>query len=325
MENGTLKTPLFVKGFFNRTGKRMRAIYLGTVSKKDRQKHYRLWRKDGKSDNDYPHDDDDRYYLMVEIGEYLVPLRCTMWKLIQDCGYEKACEFLYGSEEGRVSFLKHLDNTELKNALDKEEETVRRFGCDPETQADWIQREIDREVNWYRECRDSGGTRGFPSYIGAAAINEISECHKVRALFEVAQSKKDQEWKERADREYKEEIRLAQQDNKRIRGDALRKILEGGTIRNDFLKVPVGNYSFTTLSIVLTLFDEFHVELPARTKGWIRDKLIEVTIRNGNAESARFNRKSKNEKGSQTFFECMERLIYAVNCAKSEEIHGEPQ
>lgn len=41
-----LMTPLFDGGMYNRTGRRMRAVFIKEVS--DGATTYRLWRKDGK-------------------------------------------------------------------------------------------------------------------------------------------------------------------------------------------------------------------------------------------------------------------------------------
>lgn len=54
-----LMTPLFDGGMYNRTGRRMRAVFIKEVA--DGTTTYRLWRKDGKPEIEYPRCDNDRY------------------------------------------------------------------------------------------------------------------------------------------------------------------------------------------------------------------------------------------------------------------------
>ena len=52
MSNAKLMTPLFYQGNFNADGKKMRAILVREVS--NGTDTYRLWRRDGKPDRQYP-------------------------------------------------------------------------------------------------------------------------------------------------------------------------------------------------------------------------------------------------------------------------------
>lgn len=83
-----LMTPLFDGGMYNRTGRRMRAVFIKEVA--DGTTTYRLWRKDGKPEIEYPRCDNDRYILHVEVNSYLIPLRMTEFQMIDNCGYRKA-------------------------------------------------------------------------------------------------------------------------------------------------------------------------------------------------------------------------------------------
>ena len=101
-----LMTPLFDGGMYNRTGRRMRAVFIKEVA--DGTTTYRLWRKDGKPEIEYPRCDNDRYILHVEVNSYLIPLRMTEFQMIDNCGYLPAVNELYGSKEGRVAFFNEL-------------------------------------------------------------------------------------------------------------------------------------------------------------------------------------------------------------------------
>lgn len=85
MENTKLMTPLFYKDMFNRDGHKMRFTFEREVS--NGTDTYRLWRKAGKPDTDYPRAENDQYLLYVEINGYLAPLRMTDFQLIDNCGY----------------------------------------------------------------------------------------------------------------------------------------------------------------------------------------------------------------------------------------------
>ena len=80
-----LMTPLMVNGSFNRTGQKIRAIHHCDVS--DGAYTYRLWTQTGKPNTRYPREENDRYYLYVEHGGYLVSLAMTEYDLITACGY----------------------------------------------------------------------------------------------------------------------------------------------------------------------------------------------------------------------------------------------
>lgn len=62
-----LLKPVFIKGMFNRTGKRMRAVHDFTVTATAGS--YDLYHKDGKPDNSYFTCEDDKYILYVKFGD----------------------------------------------------------------------------------------------------------------------------------------------------------------------------------------------------------------------------------------------------------------
>lgn len=63
--------------------------------------------------------------------------------------------------------------------------------------------------------------------------------------------------------------------------------------------------------------DDYQVDVPLRTQGWINDKLISVTIENGKCEHLRYMR-SKGAQCSQKIFDCMHELILKA-CSETEE------
>ena len=99
MDTTKLMRPLFYGGNFNAKGRRMQAVFVREVS--NGTDSYRLWRRAGKPDLDYPRAENDAYTLFVEIGEYLAPLRMTEYSLIDHCCYLSATEVLYGGKDKR--------------------------------------------------------------------------------------------------------------------------------------------------------------------------------------------------------------------------------
>ena len=65
MSNAKLMTPLFYQGNYNTGGKKMRALMIREVS--NGTDTYRLWRRDGKPDRQYPQGKGDDYILYVEL------------------------------------------------------------------------------------------------------------------------------------------------------------------------------------------------------------------------------------------------------------------
>lgn len=103
MSNAKLMTPLFYQGNFNTGGKKMRAILVREVS--NGTDTYRLWRRDGKPDRQYPQGEGDDYILYVELHGYLVSLRTTDFYLIDRCGFLSAVTALYGDEDQRAQYF----------------------------------------------------------------------------------------------------------------------------------------------------------------------------------------------------------------------------
>lgn len=178
-----LMTPLFDGGMYNRTGRRMRAVFIKEVA--DGTTTYRLWRKDGKPEIEYPRSDNDRYILHVEVNSYLVPLRMTEFQMIDNCGYLPAVNELYGSKEGRVAFFNELRErdgwnqpTSVSEAMKREEEVVTRLGSQPERWVASISKQLASHVKFYLQSEKNGGLT-HPDYVGACVLNKLDECVKL--------------------------------------------------------------------------------------------------------------------------------------------------
>ena len=126
----TLKKPLFINGMYNREGKNCRADFVREVS--NGAESYKLWTCTEK--NQYPANERDRYFLYVEINNYLVPLRMTDYKFTDVLGFFPACVELYGTREERARGWRRTENTDALRA--QEEPVIIRYGSDPARQAE---------------------------------------------------------------------------------------------------------------------------------------------------------------------------------------------
>ena len=106
MSNAKLMTPLFYQGNYNTGGKKMRALMIREVT--NGTDTYRLWRRDGKPDRQYPQGKGDDYILYVELHGYLATLRTTDYYLIDRCGYKAMVAALYGGEDKREQYFDGL-------------------------------------------------------------------------------------------------------------------------------------------------------------------------------------------------------------------------
>ena len=133
MGNTKLMTPLFYQDNFNADGKKMRALFLREVS--NGTDTYRLWRRDGKPDREYPQGEGDAYILYVEQGSYLAPLRMTDYYMVNHCGYHAAVAALYGDEDNRGKYFGRLRQSggdpAVLEALGREERMIQQMPKTP--------------------------------------------------------------------------------------------------------------------------------------------------------------------------------------------------
>ena len=316
MSNARLMKPLFYDGYFNRDGKKMRAVFEREIS--NGEVSYRLWRSDGKPDIQYPRAENDKYLLYVEIREYLVPLRLTDYYLIDHAGFPAAVVELYGSKAGRDEYfdsIRKSGNEAFAEANRRESEKTIFLGSDPARQTSYIKQLLDSNVASYVDCKESGG-ESFPDYVGALILDELDKCVALSAVY---RKKKDAEAKERRSKAEAEEKAFCEEQNRlseQVVQEAIRTIKDGGVLQNQTVKFYSSRYKCSAFSIVNYLMRKYGVNVPLRTQGWINEKLTSVTIENGKCEHLRYMR-AKGAQCSQRFFDCMSELIHNV-CAETE-------
>ena len=312
MANANLMTPLFYQDNFNVAGKKIRAVFLREVT--NGTDSYRLWRRDGKPDRQYPQGKGDDYILYVELHGYLATLRTTDYYLIDRCGYKAMVAALYGGEDKREQYFDGLRRSggdeAVLEVLRQEEQKIQELGRDPACQADYIKAILDGHVSTYLESEESSG-KTFPDYIGALVLDELPACRELSAIYKSKCREKEQERKAKADAEDRAYCQERNQRAEQQVQEAIRIIREGGVLQNDTVEFYRDKYDSSACSIVLYLMRQYQVDVPLRTQGWITSKLAAATIADGRCSHLQFwGRKS--DRASQRFVVCMNELIRAI-------------
>lgn len=312
MANANLMTPLFYQDNFNVAGKKIRAVFLREVT--NGTDSYRLWRRDGKPDRQYPQGKGDDYILYVELHGYLATLRTTDYDLIDRCGYKAMVAALYGGEDKREQYFDGLRRSggdeAVLEVLRQEEQKIQELGRDPACQADYIKAILDGHVSTYLESKESSG-KTFPDYIGALVLDELPACRELSAIYKSKCREKEQERKAKADAEDRAYCQERNQRAEQQVQEAIRIIREGGVLQNDTVEFYRDKYDSSACSIVLYLMRQYQVDVPLRTQGWITSKLAAATIADGRCSHLQFwGRKS--DRASQRFVVCMNELIRAI-------------
>ncbi len=311
MSEAKLMTPLFHGGNFNAAGKKMKAVFLREVS--NGTDAYRLWRRYGAPDLDYPRAENDTHILYIEVGGYLAPLRMTEYGLIGRCGTPPAVETLYGGEEGREKYFNALRETgqayteAIPAALAKEEEAIRRLGVDPVRQADYIKILVDQHVSVYLSSKESGGA-SFPDFIGAAVLDELAQCRELSSIYKAKTRAEREARRAKVEAEEKKRREEVNREAERQIHQATHVLRFGGVLENQPIRFYREDGGIGKYSIVNHLMRLYGVDVPLRTQGWINEKLVSVTVRDGRCTNIRYL-KSNGGRCSEKFFECIDELI----------------
>ena len=319
MEKSKLMTPLFYGDMYNREGHKMRAVLEREIS--DGTQTYRLWRSAGKPDLDYPSAENDKYILHVEINGYLLPLRMTDWNLINHCGFTPAAEKLYGGKENRGKRFDALRESggddAVSAALAEERAEIERFGSDPVRQTKYIHSLLTEHIDTYQEAKENGG-QTFPDFAGALILDDLARCQELSAVYRAKQEEERAARRAHAEAEEKacceEQNRAAEQ----AVSAAIQILRNGGVLENTTVKFYQSRYSASCYSIVNYLMRLYHVDVPLRTQGWIKDKLVNVTILEGRCSQLQYMH-AKGSRCSQKIWDCMSSLIWAVIVQAQEE------
>ena len=304
--------PLFYEGKFNREERRIQVVYNREVSNdKDR---YRLWVRAGKPDNPYPRNESDQYSLYAEIRGYLVPLGMTEYRLAERCGYLPAMQELYGGAKHRKAYFDHLQGMSVGESVAIEDAVISRLGKDASRQADFIHSILKEHLARYTVSRENGGET-FPDYIGALMADELGHCIQLAKIYSAHRAQKDAARRAEAAEQERAHRQAVNAEKEKVVHAALQTIRRGGTLQNVLLRYYKDDGTPVETSLILYLMREYHVNVPLRTQGWIKERLTTATIQEDFCGSVTYYR-AKKSPCSQKFFDCMRELIQAVHDAK---------
>ena len=252
----TLKKPLFVNGMYNREGKNCRADFVREVS--NGAQSFKLWTTTEK--NRYPRNEHDKFYLYVEINNYLLPVKLTDWNLVNHLGFVQMCADMYGTQQERARVWQASKDINALRA--REESVILRYGSDPALQADYIHKLLSDHVRYYINARDNGGT--FADFIGAAVLGELDDCAKLAAKLRAErEAKEEAERREQEEQEARERAEQEEQHNK-VLEEAENVFMRGGLIKDG--------------ALLVELADSHGVKIPLRTRGWILNSFAQCSI-----------------------------------------------
>lgn len=314
MSDAKLMMPLFYNGMFNCGGRRIRAVHLYDVS--DGEHRYRLWTKAGTPDIDYPRVESDRYLLYVEIHGYLAPLGMTEYFLTEHCGYLPAMRELYGGAEHRRTYFDSLQKSAIEEAVAIERSVIYHLGKESPRQADYIHGILNEHLMRYTASKESEG-KTFPDYIGALMADELDHCIQLAKIYSEHRAQKDAARRAEAAEQERAHRQAVNAEKEKVVHAALQTIRSGGTLQNVSLRYYKDDGTLVETSLILYLMREYHINVPLRTQGWIKERLTTATVQEDFCGSVTYYRARKSQ-CSQKFFDCMRDLITAVHDMKEK-------
>lgn len=283
-----LMKPLFINGMYNREGKCIRANYLKTIGE------YPLWTAEGKPDKDYSRIENDKYYLYIQSGNWLIPCGHTEYDLEIRAGVDYLNKEWYGDFEGRRAYFEEhfykgrkFEEYEplIKEQVEKEELFIKQSGKNETVQAQFLKSIIDKSIAQYIDARDNGGK--FADFIGAAFLNELNKCCEISKIL-------------RKEREEKELIRKAEIAEQKAK-EAEEKINAEKALIKETESIFINGGTIKNGDIIIKIANKYNVDIPLRTKGWILNSLTESTITPDGSVSYRYWKK-KSATGSQKIY-----------------------
>lgn len=262
-----LKKPLFVDGMFNGAGRRSHFIHL------PKNGDYDLYLQ--------PNNDNlEECLLYLVAGDYVAPLKMTFRDFVYRCGANRARQRLYGEEmtlHVRTQRIGEASPDERAALCQKEEALATEIGMLPDVQTAVLKAWMEKEQAQYRDAVQSaaeGKYEVWPSYVGAAILGEIPRCIAIAQVYKERAEERDAA--ARAERLAQHRADLAE---KRVQAEAailtaIADLRDGKMVDNE--KVPIvteDGMSYSNESILLCLMQRYGIAVPARTKGWMLERL----------------------------------------------------
>lgn len=157
-------------------------------------------------------------------------------------------------------------------------------------------------------------------YIEVAAMvkpERVQAYMESRKNFALRQEEKHRLEKERREAENQAYVNERNAEAEKAVQEAINLICSNGNLPNTSVVFYRSRYDSSGYSMINYLMRKYDIKVPIRTQGWINDRLTMVHIRNGKCETVSY-RRIKNGKVSETFFDCMNKLIAAVNAENAD-------
>lgn len=192
---------------------------------------------------------------------------------------------------------------------------IYHLGKESPRQADYIHGILNEHLMRYTASKESEG-KTFPDYIGALMADELDHCIQLSKIYQANKQQEDeirQAQIAEQDRVYQQSVNTEKKScRRRAANHPQRRYIE-----NDTLCYYKDDGSFVETSLILYLMREYHIDVPLRTQGWIKERLASATVQEDFCGSVTYYRARKSQ-CSQKFFDCMWDLITAVHDMKEK-------
>lgn len=145
--------------------------------------------------------------------------------------------------------------------------------------------------------------------------NELDACIQLAETYKTHKQQEDEIRQARIAEQERAHRQAVNAEKEKVVHAALQTIRSGGTLQNVSLRYYKDDGTLVETSLILYLMREYHVNVPLRTQGWIKERLTAATVQEDFCGSVTYYR-AKKSPCSQKFFDCMRDLIQAVHDAK---------
>ena len=219
-----------------------------------------------------------------------------------------------------ISYLKiapvKLQIKVIEEAIAIERSVIYHLGKESPRQADYIHGILNEHLMRYTASKENGG-KTFPDYVGALMADELGHCVQLAKIYSAHQAQKDAARRAEAAEQERAHRQAVNTEKEKVVHAALQTIRDGGTLQNVSLRYYKDDGTLVETSLILYLMREYHVNVPLRTQGWIKERVTTATVQEDFCGSVTYYR-AKKSPCSQKFFDCMRELILAVHNAKKD-------
>lgn len=287
MKSVLLKPVFTDNGMFNTINKRKRYVLVSVAGE------YEIYRKDGLPDKDYPHDENDKYYLYVRFEDWAISLGTTKSYMTKRIGFDTILKDRYNGDRmnRNKAFVEAKTKGKNKEFLAEEDEVVSRIGSEPVNIAKWIHDYLEECCNNYNYTKQFSK---FPDFIGAILLNKLDEAIELKNTYNINRAKKMEE----AERKAKEAEMKAKTEYE-------------AKLKETTSSIKAGDNIVVDAETIFELLNRYNIKVHGRTLGWLKEHLSSVTFEKGIVvkASAKILKRSN---PSRKFFVYLDELAEAI-------------